>query len=200
VFGHTKAAFLRRLGLLLIWGIITGHNLRQPEVLILTWLPMLILLWLGYLFLKVKGVAGQNGPKALIAARPVLGRLGFFIVVLWLLLMYLVTYVYLLPENLPPPHIQLITLGFYPLLFLLLRRTPKGIHKGHDPVPHPARMPARWLIAVFLLGLLVISLISLGEQVRIGLALVSFLSMVPIGVALFLWLVVWRVVLRRKRR
>ena len=200
VFGRTKAAFLRRLGLLLIWGILTGHNLKQPEVVLLTWLPMLILLWLGYLLLKIKGVAGENTPKARIVARPLLGRMGIFITVFWLLLMYLITYARLLPEWLPPPYIQLITLGFYPLLFLLLRRTPKGLHEGHEAVSHPARLPARWLISVFLLGLLVTVLMPLGAQVRTGLAILPFLSMVPLGVALFLWLVVWRVGLRRKRR
>lgn len=197
VFGKSRGALLRRFGLLLIWGIVTGHNLKQPDVLVFTWLPMLVILWAGYVFLGMKGASSSESPVAETVARPVLGRWGLMFVSLWLVLMYLVTYVNLLPERLPPPHIQLITLGFYPLLFLLLRRTPPVIRNGHDPVSHPARMPAKWLLFVFLLGLLVTTLVPLGETVRISLAIIPFLSMVPLGMALFLWLVVWRVIVRR---
>ena len=197
VFGKTKAALLRRLGLLLIWGILTGHNLMQPDVLVLTWLPMLVILWLGYIFLKNKGATSAESPLAEIVARPVLGRWELIFASVWLVLMYLVTYVHLLPEMLPPPHIQLITLGFYPLLFLLLHRTPPMTFDGYEAIPHPARLPAKWLVFVFLLGLLVTALIPLGEQVRISLAIIPFVSLVPLGVGLFLWLVVWRVVIRR---
>lgn len=197
VFGKTKAAFLRRLGLLLIWGILTGHNLKQPDVLVFTWLPMLVILWGGYAFLENKGATGAVSSLAEIVARPVLGCWGLMFASVWLALMYCVTYVYLLPEMLPPPHIQLITLGFYPVLFLLLRHTAPTPNNKHEPMTHPARMPTKWLALIFLLGLLVLVLIPLGEQIRVSLAIIPFLSMVPLGAGLFLWLVVWRVVVRR---
>lgn len=195
VFGTTKGGIFRRLMLLLVWGIVTGSNLEQPGVFLLTWIPMLAIIWAGYIYLEKKGVTAGTGYLAETVARPLLRRWGLIIVSVWLVLMYFVTYRFLLPENLPPPHIQLITLGFYPVLILLILRTPKGIHNTQKQIPHPARMPALWLLSVFLLGLFVTVFVPPG-QIRTGFAIIPFLGMMILGAALFSWLVVWRVIVK----
>jgi hypothetical protein len=195
VFGTTKGGMIRRFVLLLVWGIVTGYNLEQPIVFLLTWIPMLTIIWAGYIYLEKKGVTASTGYLAETVARPVLGRRGLILVLVWLVLMYFVTYALLIPENLPPQHIQLITLGFYPVLVFPILRTPKIFHNTQQQLPHPARMPALWLLSIFLLGLFVTFFVPPG-QVRTALAIIPFLGMMLLGAALFLWLVVWRVIVK----
>lgn len=187
VFGNTRWALARRIGLLLIWGIISGHNMPILAEYLLSWLPMIVLLGVGYTILK------PHADSAI--ASPVLGRWGLVIASVWLGLIYLLSYLFLLPELLPPPHIQLITLAAYPVLILFLWREPP-----RKPVPsvHPPATPFRWLLAVFFTGLIATVLLGLDEQVRVALAIIPFVTMVPLGVILFIWLVLWKSVFRRR--
>ena len=198
VFGNTKGAVLRRLGLLLVWGVITGYNLGKPDMVVLTWLPFLVLLWIGYLALKKNTIAMPDGPIAVTASSQILGRRAVFFASTWLALIYLSTYFYLFPEKLPPWHIQLITFGFYPLIILLIWKTGAVMkHTGLPDIPRsPAKMPAVWLLAIFLFGWLFSALLPIGGELLVSLAAVVFFGMVPLGVTLFVWLALWKVFIR----
>lgn len=196
VFGISKAGLVRRLGLVLMLGPVTGHNNPVIGEYLITWVPMLILMWAGYAVLRRNGVTTDSDRGEI--ARPRLGRIGFSIAVIWLSAIYGIAYLHMLPASRPPVHIQLITLGFYPILiFLIWKAGPRGsAHNPNTVGPTSARMPFFWLLAVFGVGLIGTILNGFGTGILGGLAVVAFLSMVIIGVALFAWLVIWQIVLR----
>ena len=198
VFGNSRWALLRRLGLLFILGIVTGHNNPVMVEFLITWVPWLVLIWVGYLYLRRLGVTSQSAEDLRSVARPVLGRIGFVVAALWLAAIYVVAYIYILPESRPPLYVQMITLGFYPVLFFLIRRAGRaGVHEFGRSIASPGRLPFGWLIGVFAVGLLGNIVNGYGIGIRGGMAIVAFLSMIPIGVVLFGWLVGWKVVARR---
>ncbi|MEE9387377.1 MAG: hypothetical protein V3U96_02100 [Paracoccaceae bacterium] len=197
VFGTTWAALLRRVGLLFILGIITGHNNPDLVEYLQTWVPYLGVIWLGYVVLRRQGVTIGSGPDAV--ARATLSRVGFAVAVILLMAIYAVPYFKLQPEMLPPVSVQLVTLAFYPVLaFLLWRAGPAGqaVQVSQD-IKDPAKMPLYWLLAVFVMGLLGIFSRSAGIGIPDGIIAIAFVAMVPLGLGLFLWLVGWKVLLRR---
>ena len=201
VFGKTGWGLLRRSGLLLIWAFMSGHNMPVAGDYLFTWVPMLALIWLGYTILKSRGVADPASDVANIVASPLLGHRALIFASVWLALIYIVSYTLLLPELLPPVHIQLVTLAFYPVLLIVLKTIPPRTtpQESDAPPSNPAKMPAFWLLAVFATGFVVSIIIAQGETFRIALAIVPFVSMVPLGAGLFIWLVLWKSVLRRNK-
>lgn len=199
VFGATRAAFLRRLGLLFVLGIVTGQNNPVLSDYVQTWVPMLVLLWLGYVLLRKSGVCDSEGVVAQTIARPHLSRWGFVIALLWLGLIYVLSYLYLNPAGIAPVAVQLVTVVIYLVLLLLMVRVPAVADRvvSRAPPARPARQPFLWLLAIFAVGLLGNLLSASGIGGREALAIVAFLAMVPIGLGLFLWLVGWKVVLAR---
>lgn len=198
VFGKTRTALMRRLALLFMLGAVTGLNNPVPGEYLITWVPMLVLMWLGYVALHRAGVTARSGRGDI--ARPRLSGFGLAVAVIWLLAIYGVTYLHLQPTSRPPIHIQLITFGFYPILILLIWKAGAMEVPSQTDAQHPtsARMPFFWLLAVFGVGLIGIILNGLGIAVLGGAAVVAFASMVVVGVVLFAWLVIWQIVLRRQ--
>ena len=201
LFGKTKGGFLLRLGLILIWGIMSGYNMAVAGDYLLTWVSMLGVLWLGYVFLKWRGATKDSGDLAAIVASPLLGHAALVVACLWLALIYVVTYLLVAPELLPPPQIQLLTLAFYPVLFVVLRIIPpRAVREDEtDRAQNPARMPAFWILAVFGIGFVASILIAQGDVFRTSLAIIPFVLLVPLGVGLFIWLVIWKSILKREK-
>ena len=73
VFGSTRWALARRVLLALMFGLVSGHNMPDPSVYLVSWVPMILLLVFGYMLLKHTQ-----------AARPALGRFGLWGAGLWL--------------------------------------------------------------------------------------------------------------------
>ena len=201
LFGKTRTGLFVRIGLLAIWGTASGHNMPVLSEYLISWIPMLGLIWLGYFILNKNGVTGIASEKANIVASPVMGRWALIIASIWLAAIYFVSYNYLLPEKLPPTYVQLITLAFYPILALIIASTPKRakVCAEREPPANPAKMPIQWLLAVFFLGIIATFIIAQGEVFRISLVLTSFVMMVPIGIWLFFWMVLWKSVIRRSQ-
>lgn len=188
VFGTSRWAFVRRLGLALVWGLISGHNMPDVGAYLASWLPMLLLLVLGYLWLRHRA-----------KAQPTLGRWGLWLAALWLAVIYIASFKYLRVEEIPPAPALAITLGFYLILGLLFWHQPKRAAVTPPALAAPGNMPLRWLLVVFFIGLAASTALSAGVGLAIGLAVVPFLMMLVLGIGLFFWLVLWRGVIRRRR-
>ena len=186
IFGNTRWALARRIGLALIWGVISGHNMPDPHLYLISWLPMLLGLAFGYLLLRNTA-----------AARPALGRWGQWGAAFWLALIYVASFVLLRTEAIPPAPALAITVGLYLLLALLFWRQPLSKPARTQPATSPARMPLFWLIVVFLIGLATSAGISAGIGLAAGIAVLPFIGMVLLGAGLFMWLVVWQGLLRK---
>ncbi len=187
IFGTTRWALARRIGLALIWGLISGHNMPDPCLYLISWGPMLLGLIIGYALLKNTT-----------AARPALGQWGQWGAAIWLAIIYFASFALLRTEAIPPLPAMAITLGLYLLLALLLWRQPIRQPAQPKPVPHPAKMPLFWLMAVFLIGLATSAGISAGIGLATGLAVLPFVGMVGLGAGLFVWLVVWQGLLQKR--
>lgn len=182
LFGNGNLAFARRIGLLLMWGILSGRNMPQIPVYLITWLPLIVLLWLGYRRLR------PNMPNPV--SSPLLSRFGVVFAVVLLAILYGVTYYNILPEKLPPAQIQWLTLAFYPVLLAMIfwtRRRP--LIEEVRPVARPASMPFKWLLSVFAVGL-VVSLLS--DYVPFLAVNLFFMSMILLGAVLFAWVALWQ--------
>ena len=192
VFGTGKWALARRVVLVALWGLISGHNMPEVSAYSYSWVPMIMLLWLGYMILK---------PRAHTAvAQPVLGHFGLWVSSIWLALIYVTTYFLLLPERLPPAYIQGITLLLYViLLWLLWKAPPCAAVPCAAPLSAARNMPLASLLAVFLVGLVASAGIGAGIAPAVWVGVTPFLAMVLIGVGLFVWLVVWQAVIKQQR-
>lgn len=189
VFGTTRWGLARRVALVAMWGLISGHNTPVVTEYLYTWVPMLILLWLGYIVLRSR-INSVN-------SSPVLGRFGLWVAGFWLALIYLASTFLLLPEKLPPVHIQAITLALYLVVFLLIKRTPIREASPTDPLP-PATAKGMFgmLMAIFLTGLLTSAAIGSGISLALVVAVVPLIAMVLLGVVLFIWLALWKTLIR----
>lgn len=156
------------------------------RVYLASWLPMLFLLTVGYLLL------GAGTP-----ARPTLGRWGFWFSVFWLAAIYIVSTAFLRVDEFPPTPALVITVGIYLVLGLLYRHQSPRTAEPHGAVAAAARLPLRWLLVVFITGLATSAGISAGIGVAKWLAVVPFLMMLLLGAGLFLWLVLWRGLIRK---
>ncbi len=188
LFAPTRAGRARRLGLVLIWASMGALNFGDIGSYLFTWLPMLALLWLGW-----RGIRrlGATRPESR-AAAPELGRAGMVAVLVGLGAIYLAGYALFRPEGLPPPAIQLLTLAFYPLLAWLFLCTPRHGPRAVATQPtDPARLPWRWLLALFAAGLGFALVAPAAPSVAALLGAIGFVSIVPLGAALFVWLAVW---------
>ena len=185
VFGNSKWALARRVTLLLFWGLIAGHNIPAVEPFLVTWVPMIALLWLGYKFLK---------PRAdFRATTPLLGKLGVWVVSVWLGLMYVVAYANLQAHLLPPLGAQAVTLALYLGIIRLIKRLPvRQAPAQLVQAPSPAKMPFKWLLILFAFGLAVSASIGAGVAQVVAVALTPFLLMVLLGAGLFIWLGLWK--------
>ncbi len=198
VFGRGRMAFLRRAGLLLILGVVTAaNNPVLPEYLI-TWLPFLILLAVGYVWLRRLGATAAVCEQARPFTAPRLGRAGVFLAVLLLVILYGVATPNFRPQATPPAPALVLTALFYPVLILAIWQTrARSPNEPPGPTNHPAKMPFGWLIATFLLGLGLLVLAGAGLNLFAVLAPIAFVAMMPLGAALFMWLGLWRATVTR---
>ncbi|NOR60902.1 MAG: hypothetical protein GQ535_00210 [Rhodobacteraceae bacterium] len=186
IFGTTRWAVARRVVLALVWGLISGHNMPDPRLYLISWMPMLALLVFGYMLLK-------NTP----AARPTLGRFGLWFAGLWLAIIYIGSWFVLRTEGIPPAPALAITLGLYFVSALLIWWQPKRVPDARVTATATARMPFIWLLIVFFIGLVTSIGISAGIGIFSSVAVLPFVGMVALGAGLFLWLAVWRGLIRR---
>lgn len=208
VFGQGRAALARRLGLLLMLGVVTGHNNPYLPEYLLTWLPFLALLVLGYLALRKTGATLPDDARAARISSPRIGPVWFILSLLWLAVLYGGSFILYRPLETPPATALLVTAALYPLLILLIarsRRQPPGAygqqaatHPAGHPATHPATLPLRWLLAISALGAGMLLLAATGFDLRGYLAPAAFISMVPVGLLLFFWLGLWRALIRRQ--
>ena len=187
IFAQTRWGFVRRLALLMIWAAMSALNIASPSAYLVTWAPMLVLLWAGYRWL---GKHGATQPGSTISA-PRLGVKGMAVAVVGLGLIYLIPYENLRPESLPPASAQTLTLLLYPLLGILLWRSgPSAPPPSPAHMDSAARLPWGWLLAIFTTGFAFTLLSALSPQALSALRIVAFLTILPLGAALFLWLVI----------
>lgn len=187
IFGASRWAVIRRVFLALVWGVVSGYNMPDPGLYLVSWGPMLLLLIFGYMLVRTTT-----------AARPILGRFGQWGAAIWLAVIYIASFVLLRTEAIPPTPALVITLGLYPVLGLFFWRQPKRVPATAPRAPHPARMPLIWLLIVFIVGLATSVGMAAGLGWVNGLASLIFASMLVLGAGLFLWLVIWRGVLHRQ--
>lgn len=188
VFGQGRWALLRRLGLLFMLGVVTAHNNPDPAAYLITWVPFLVVLILGYLLVR-----RSENPRV---TTPRLSKPGFAIALVGLAAIYGFGYVLFRPEDTPPPDALAATALLYLILVALLwriRRNPPEL-QAFTPQAAPARMPMLWLLAIFMLGAAMLVLPGL----RGLFAIPAFLGMVALGVVLMLWLGLWRGAIRRR--
>lgn len=187
IFGKTRWALMRRIGFVTLIGFVSGRNMPDIHVYLLTWVPFIVLIFLGYLVLR----RHANGP----IASPVLSVWSIVFLTLWLSLIYAVTYFNLQIQYLPPVYIQWITLGFYPLLLGAILHTVKVTDSADQlPFQPSASMPAKWLLILFAAGLISVAMGPVTPFVMVSL---FFLTMILIGAILFIWLALWRGVWRK---
>ena len=196
LLAENRRGRIRRVGLVLILGTLSGFNMPGINIYLVSWLPALAIGFAGY------GLLGRGFAEA----RPLLGRWSLRILLGILVLTYAVTYRGLLPENLPPAPAQWIALVLYALLFLLLRLLPARNASAGEAGPQrrgtPRRILALWLLSIFSVGLVESALMGAGGVVTQGAtvaAMLAFAAMPAIGVGLFLWLPIWRGLIRRQR-
>jgi len=187
VFGASFWALLRRALLALLLGLISGHNMPDPSVYLVSWVPMILLLVAGYFLLRNRA-----------NARPTLGKIGLWVAFIWLLVIYVGSYTLLRTEAIPPVFALAITALFYVLLALVFWAVPARGPRPTTPTENRAKMPLVWLLVVFVIGLVTSVGISAGVGVVAGVAVMPFLLMMPLGAGLFLWLVIWRGLIRRR--
>ncbi|HGG05420.1 MAG TPA: hypothetical protein ENK28_08165 [Aliiroseovarius sp.] len=198
VFGTGRMAFLRRLGLVVILGVVTAaNNPVLPEYLI-TWLPLLALLWLGYLWLRRQGAMRPVCEQTRPFTAPRFSLLGFLVIIVLLGLVYGGAIPKLRPDATPPAPALMLTALFYPVLALAIWRTrARDPNDSQHQATQPAKRPFGWLLAVFLLGLALLVLAGAGVNLFAVLAPFAFIIMMPLGAILFLWLGLWRAVVKR---
>ncbi len=191
IFGTSRWALLRRVALVLVWGVVSGHNMPVPGEYLYSWLSLLVVLALGWKLLEKR--VDQR------VASPTLSRIGLGVAMVWLALIYGASYALLLPENLPPLPIQALTLAFYPVLALLIARTRP---RAHDPTVANAstRGPVVVISGVFLTGLASVLILTYTPVKGASIGIIPFLAMIPLGAGLFIWLVIWQVLLHRQAR
>lgn len=209
VFGRGVWAVLRRLGLLLILGVVTGHNMPDLAIYLVSWLPLIGLLWLGYKILHKAGATGLvaglgltgEAQGAAQASNPRLGRKTTVFAITWLAAIYLFGFIAFRPEDTPPPEALLLTALLYPLLIGLIARTKPQKQSGIAPASPPknaAKLPFRWLLALFGVGLGVVISSAANPGLIAAIAPTAFAMMMPVGVVLFVWLGLWRALFRRR--
>lgn len=194
----------RRVGLLVLLGVVCGHNMPNAGLYLFAWVPALVISVLGYWLFSKLGVTGLEPEPKRAVARPKLGGIGLWVVLMVLAAIYGVTYGGLLAENLPPVAAQQITAGLYGFLIILLIIMPArdGTARTIDPVQisEHRSVLVRWFGSIFLLGLAVSLLLSAGglsiPPLMTGITLI-FAFMALVGPILFVWLVIWRGILRR---
>ncbi len=108
--GSSNPARLARLYVVLSCGATLGMNSGGPVNLGVN-LAFVLALLLGLMRLARAGLAVSDG-RSLVC----LGRRGFAGLCLYLALLYGVAYLYLRPEGLPSPGVQLLTAAFYPVI------------------------------------------------------------------------------------
>ncbi len=193
IFGPGAAARARRIALLLLLAPITATNDPDPMVFLATWLPFLLVAVLGWIWLGRTGAlndARVSGPHV--------GRVGRAMLVLGLVVLYGASWQGLRPEAIARPGGILATAALYPLLMAMIWRTrPAEKIAPAPPSALSAALPFRWLAALFATGLALNLLAAAGIGLREAMALVSFLGMMPLGAVLFVWLGLWRALVRR---
>ncbi len=200
VFGQSRWALGCRVALLVMLGVVTGHNNPVLPAYLLTWLPFLVVLIMGYSLLRKTGAILPGDIRAARISGPHLGRVGLFVVCAGLIAIYVVSFIFFRPTGTPAATALIITAAFYPLLALLIARTKRQIlpKTSQRSAPGAAGRPLRWLVAIFGFGAVMLLLVGAGIDLRGTLAPVAFLSMIPIGAGLFFWLGLWRGLIRRQ--
>ncbi|HHB81990.1 MAG TPA: hypothetical protein ENK61_00805 [Devosia sp.] len=207
LLAKTRWGAARRTGLLLMLGIVSGFNMADVGLYLFTWVPALVVSALGYWGLSKTGMTAIEPVTRSAVTQPNLGRAGLGLTLVVLVLIYGITYGLILPENLPPKEAQFITLALYLVLMLILIILPtreKTLREiDTKQLSEQRTILVRWIVSVFLLGLLTSVFASAGGMAFpaffIGVTFV-FAGMVIVGVVLFLWLVIWRGIFRRGKR
>lgn len=195
--------WVRRGGLVGIWGVASGFNLASWPVYLTTWLPWLGVVLGGYALLALLGLTKATG-RAQTATRPGLSRLGQMLVLAALIVVYWVSYDLIEPERLPSRAVQLETLAVYALLIALILRTapassPTAAQESarEKPGQRAGTGLLLLLLAVFLAGGAILALGQSAPGLASALIGIAFLLMVPLGAGLFAWLGLWRALIRR---
>lgn len=177
--GNSRWARALRVYLVISFGATLGMNSGGSENLCLNAVFTLVLL-LALWRLARPGLATSTGAPVV-----VFRRAGFVGLCLYLALLYGVTYVYLRPDGLPSPAVQMFTLAFYAVCLVGLRfarrRTPQA-----DVVPevHPAELRRAGVVFLSVLGLaLLLSFPSIKPAAYV-LAVGNFVVWTPLGLIL----------------
>ncbi|MEQ1901461.1 MAG: hypothetical protein ABL866_12090, partial [Devosia sp.] len=186
LFGSGRANRLGQIALIAVDGAGSGHNLADFPTLLITWLPTILLLWGGYLLLIRLGAAG-TGESGERMATPILSLPEQIVTGAILLAIYLWSYGNLLSQNLPPPAIQVLTLGIYAAITAMIWALRAS---GPRDTPAAATLSGTgWIFpAVLAVALALLPLRIFAPALEQGIVAIAFLAMIPAGVALFLLL------------
>jgi len=174
--GTSRWAQLMRVYLVISFGATLGMNSGGPVNLCLNVVFTVILL--GVLWrLARAGLAASDGRPLIVFRRP-----GFVGLCLYLLLLYGVAYVYLRPDGLPSPAVQLLTLVFYAVCLLGLRLGRRRACPSEAvPEIEPAELRRVGAVFVSVLGLsLLLSFSALKPAVYV-LVVANFIVWTPLG-------------------
>ena len=190
LFAETPWGRVRRVALVLIWAAMGALNMASPLIYLATWLPMLGLIWAGWRWMARNGLTAAANA----ATRPELSRRGFFLALAALGLIYALSFALFRPERIPPAPALLITAALYPLIALLIWRLgpaapPASPAPAGPAASDPARLPWRWLLALFATGLAFVLLAPRDAGLSAVLGAIAFVGIVPLGAGLFVWLV-----------
>lgn len=198
MFGSGWANRLCQIALIAVYGASSGHNLADLSTLLITWLPAVALLWGGYLLLSRFG-AVRTDEVAERMASPILSLPALIVTTAILVALYLWSYGNLLPQNLPPPAVQLLTLGFYAVFALMLWAL--GPTSPHSTPAAASFTSTGWIfLAIFAVALAMQPVRLFAPVLAQIIVAIAFLAMIPAGVALFLLLPVGRLVSRLRRQ
>lgn len=207
VLGPSRPVRFLRGGLAVLVGIVSGFNMPQPSLYLVSWVPALVIGGAGYLLFARIGMGDPERQETGELASAVPGRRTLAVLLILVVLIYGVTYHGLLPQKLPPATVQLVTLMLYPvlgvLLWLMPQRSAIREMSRQDAAGQTAerRVAVNWLLGVFFIGLVTSILLASGVAAGPTMVVVqlAFAAMPAIGVGLFLWLPVWRGLIRRQR-
>ena len=174
--GTSRWARLMRVYVVISFGATLGMNSGGPVNLVLNVAFVVILLVVLWRLAR-SGLAAADGWPLV-----VFGRRGFIGLCLYLVLLYGVTYVYLRPDGLPSPAVQLLTLVFYAacLLGLKLGRR-RAVRTDAMPEIEPAELRRVGVVFVSVLGLSLLLSFSVLKPAVYRLVVANFIVWTPLG-------------------
>lgn len=151
------------------------------------------------IFLLVKSIRRRyKGSMSIYSLR--LGRRGFSLATLYILLLYLVTFPLLLPERIPGPKTLLLTLCFYAFVVMLILIDPARDETGvatTSPIRLITLKGIEYSFVALTLLIVVMCAVSIVDSI---VGVVLYLVILVVGPALFIWTGAKSVVRRMHRR